>query len=61
ISRGSIALAMRSVLGEGMSRAIAVTIDGTETLVYGQAVHQREFGIEKGTFWSPKGSCLALE
>ena len=47
-------------LGEGMSRAIAVTIDGTETLVYGQAVHQREFGIEKGTFWSPKGSCLAF-
>lgn len=46
--------------GEGMPRAIALTADGTETLVYGEAVHQREFGIEKGTFWSPKGSSLAF-
>lgn len=45
---------------EGMPRAMAVTTDGTETLVYGEAVHQREFGIEKGTFWSPRGSYLAF-
>lgn len=29
-------------------------------LVYGQAVHRNEFGIEKGTFWSPKGNRLAF-
>ncbi|MBR5777201.1 MAG: DPP IV N-terminal domain-containing protein [Bacteroidales bacterium] len=29
-------------------------------IVYGQAVHRSEFGIEKGTFWSPKGSLLAF-
>ena len=28
-------------------------------LVYGQAVHRNEFGIMKGTFWSPKGNRLA--
>ena len=25
-------------------------------IVYGQSVHRNEFGIMKGTFWSPKGS-----
>ena len=29
-------------------------------IVYGQAVHRSEFGIEKGTFWSPKGNLLAF-
>lgn len=29
-------------------------------IVYGQAVHRNEFGIFKGTFWSPKGNCLAF-
>ena len=29
-------------------------------IVYGQAVHRNEFGIYKGTFWSPKGNCLAF-
>lgn len=28
-------------------------------LVYGQAVHRNEFGINKGTFWSPKGNRIA--
>lgn len=28
-------------------------------IVYGQAVHRNEFGIETGTFWSPKGNKLA--
>ena len=31
-----------------------------EGVVYGQAVHRNEFGIYKGTFWSPKGSYLAF-
>ena len=29
-------------------------------IVYGQAVHRNEFGIMKGTFWSPRGARLAF-
>lgn len=29
-------------------------------IVYGQAVHRNEFGIMKGTFWSPGGTYLAF-
>jgi len=29
-------------------------------IVYGQSVHRNEFGISKGTFWSPKGNFLAF-
>jgi len=29
-------------------------------IVYGQSVHRNEFGINKGTFWSPKGNYLAF-
>jgi dipeptidyl-peptidase-4 len=38
----------------------AVTTDGTEDVVYGTSVHQNEFGITKGTFWSPKGNKVAF-
>ena len=31
-----------------------------ENVVYGQAVHRYEFGIYKGTFWSPKGDKMAF-
>lgn len=37
----------------------AVT-DEAEGIVCGQSVHRNEFGIEKGTFWSPKGDLLAF-
>lgn len=37
-----------------------VSTDGTRELVYGQSVHRDEFGIRKGTFWSPKGNLLAF-
>ncbi|WP_270439181.1 S9 family peptidase [Bacteroides bouchesdurhonensis] len=37
----------------------AVT-DEPEGIVCGQSVHRNEFGIEKGTFWSPKGNLLAF-
>ncbi len=30
------------------------------SIVYGQSVHRNEFGIMKGTFWSPKGNYLAF-
>lgn len=37
-----------------------LTTDGSREIVYGQSVHRNEFGIEKGTFWSPNGERLAF-
>ncbi len=37
-----------------------VSSDGSLDIVYGESVHRNEFGIEKGTFWSPKGNKLAF-
>ena len=37
-----------------------ITSDGSRNIVYGQAVHRNEFGIEKGTFWNNKGDKLAF-
>ena len=38
-----------------------VTDDGSYEIVYtGKNVHQNEFGINGGTFWSPKGNFLAF-
>ena len=34
--------------------------DENSGVVFGQSVHRNEFGIEKGTFWSPKGNLLAF-
>ncbi len=38
----------------------AVTNDAEKNIVNGQAVHRNEFGIDKGTFWSPNGNFLAF-
>ena len=37
-----------------------LTTDGSRNIVYGQSVHRDEFGISKGTFWSPDGQRLAF-
>ncbi len=37
-----------------------LSTDGSRELQYGQSVHRDEFGISKGTFWSPKGNLLAF-
>ena len=37
-----------------------LTTDGSREIVYGQSVHRNEFGITKGTFWSPDGMQLAF-
>lgn len=37
-----------------------LTTDGSHDIVYGQSVHRDEFGIYKGTFWSPDGKKLAF-
>ncbi len=36
-----------------------VTNDGSYEIVNGKSVHRDEFGIHKGTFWSPNGNALA--
>lgn len=36
-----------------------VTTDGSYTIVNGKSVHRDEFGIKKGTYWSPQGTYLA--
>lgn len=42
---------------DGSTRAVTKEEKG---IVCGQSVHRNEFGISKGTFWSPKGSLLAF-
>jgi len=37
-----------------------LTTDGSRDIVYGQSVHRDEWGITKGTFWSPDGQRLAF-
>ena len=44
--------------GEGHEHQL--TTDGSREIVYGQSVHRDEFGITKGTFWSPDGQRLAF-
>lgn len=44
---------------EGTLQSDLISEIGNEYLVNGKAVHRNEFGITKGTFWSPKGNKLA--
>ena len=39
---------------------IQVTNESNPQIVSGKTTHRSEFGINKGTFWSPKGSLLAF-
>jgi len=43
---------------DGQTRAVST--DGNLDLLYGESVHRDEFGITKGTFWSPTGKRLAF-
>lgn len=45
------------VFNNGQTRTIG---NADQDIVCGQSVHRNEFGIEKGTFWSPKGNYLAF-
>jgi dipeptidyl-peptidase-4 len=44
----------------GKNEALRLSTDGSRNLVYGQSVHRDEFGISKGTFWSPDGESLCF-
>lgn len=39
---------------------LAISNDSSDGMVYGQTVHRNEFGIDKGTFWSPCSKYLAF-
>ncbi|WP_027377116.1 S9 family peptidase [Kaistella palustris] len=41
-------------------KTIAITADENDDIVNGQAVHQREFGIDKGIFIAPNNSQIAF-
>ncbi|GHT85201.1 prolyl tripeptidyl peptidase [Bacteroidia bacterium] len=41
-------------------QSVTVAEDANEAIVYGQAVHRNEFGINGGIFWSPAGNYLAF-
>ncbi|MDR0547761.1 MAG: S9 family peptidase [Dysgonamonadaceae bacterium] len=47
-------------ISDTKGKIIPVAEDANQYIVYGQAVHRNEFGIYKGTFWSPKGNFLAF-
>ena len=42
------------------SQLLQITRNVDKNIVSGQAIHRYEFGISKGTFWSPKGNFLAF-
>ena len=45
---------------DSKGKTIQLSTDGSRSIVYGQSVHRDEFGISKGTFWSPNGEKLAF-
>jgi ssDNA-binding replication factor A large subunit len=45
-------------LADGTKRQL--TTDGSREIVYGEAVHRNEFGIEEGIFWSPDKQKVAF-
>ncbi|MEE1222719.1 MAG: DPP IV N-terminal domain-containing protein, partial [Bacteroidaceae bacterium] len=46
--------------GESLTVSSDGSTDDSENIVYGTSVHRDEFGISKGTFWSPDGTKLAF-
>jgi dipeptidyl-peptidase-4 len=53
-------LANNLYIGTPSNSKIPVTNINDENIVSGQAIHRSEFGIVKGTFWSPEGNYLAF-
>ena len=47
-------------IARGGHPKIKVTDIQDKNIVSGQSIHRQEFGIYKGTFWSPKGNYLAF-
>ena len=47
-------------IGSASNPKFAVTSIENKEIVSGQSIHRNEFGIKKGTFWSPNGNLLAF-
>lgn len=47
-------------VSDAEGKTMQVSKDGNREIQYGLSVHRDEFGIHKGTFWSPKGNLLAF-
>lgn len=47
-------------IGTTSNPKVVVTSIEDKNIVSGQAIHRSEFGIVKGTFWSPEGNYLAF-
>ncbi|MBL4724470.1 MAG: DPP IV N-terminal domain-containing protein, partial [Lutibacter sp.] len=47
-------------IGTPKNPKISITSIKDKNIVSGQAIHRSEFGISKGTFWSPEGNFLAF-
>ncbi|WP_430816050.1 DPP IV N-terminal domain-containing protein [Carboxylicivirga sp. RSCT41] len=45
---------------QGNGESVFVAGNEGDDIVFGHTVHRNEFGIDKGTFWSPDGSYLAF-
>jgi dipeptidyl-peptidase-4 len=45
---------------QNFEKTIQINTESDPGILYGQAVHRNEFGIEKGTFWSNSGSKVAF-
>ena len=58
--RAFLAANSQTMTKEKKSHDFQLTTDGSREIVYGQSVHRDEFGITKGTFWSPNGERLAF-
>jgi dipeptidyl-peptidase-4 len=48
------------LVADAKGKVNQLTTDGSRDIVYGQSVHRDEFGISKGTYWSPDGQKLAF-
>ncbi|MCI6703137.1 MAG: S9 family peptidase [Prevotella sp.] len=59
-SQAAVWLKDHNLYVEYQDRIRQLTTDGSREIVYGQSVHRDEFGIHKGTFWSPDGLKLAF-
>ena len=57
---GTFDVTSNALTKEKKSHDFQLSKDGSREIVYGQSVHRDEFGISKGTFWSPNGELLAF-
>lgn len=60
LSNNQVAYAKGNDLIIGGAKQEVVAASEGDGMVYGRTVHRNEFGIEKGTYWSPKGNFLAF-